>query len=89
MGFAKIILRQSVGIVLVILGCLLGSCSNREKVAVTDEKVVFICTGPSAYAYHGNSECSLMVSRCTGAIKAVSLNTAKKMRRKPCGKCAK
>lgn len=58
----------------------LQSCST--------EQIVYVCTGPQAYAYHEDSECYLMTSYCTGSIKEVTISKAKKMKRRPCGKCA-
>ncbi|WP_301869533.1 hypothetical protein [Bacteroides caecimuris] len=52
------------------------------------EQIVYVCTGPQAYAYHNNSDCYLMTSHCTGAIKEVTISRAKRVKRKPCGKCA-
>ena len=59
---------------------ILSSCST--------EQVVYVCTGPQAYAYHEDSDCYLMASHCTGSIKEITISRAKRMNRKPCGKCA-
>lgn len=43
-------------------------------------KTVYICTGPKAKVYHAIPKCKGL-NRCSGEIKAVSLETAKKTRR--------
>lgn len=82
MDFAKI--RKKRGCFLELLLCVLvlsiQSCSTH--------KTVYICTGPSAYAYHEDSDCPLMVTHCTRSIKEVSVSKAIKMKREPCRKCS-
>lgn len=82
MGYSKIKFIQRI----LLLCCFylivitLQSCST--------EQTVYICTGPKAYAYHLNSDCSLMITNCTGSIKEIQISRAHKMKRKPCGRCA-
>lgn len=63
----------------------LDSCASYQS---DSAHKVYICTGPGAYAYHEDSNCALMMNRCTGTIKEISITKARKMKRKPCGKCA-
>ena len=49
---------------------------------------VYICTGPTAYAYHKTDTCKGL-RRCTGDIKKISLEQAKKENRKACKLCYK
>lgn len=49
---------------------------------------VYICTGPTAYAYHKTAECKGL-RRCTGDIKKISLGQAKAENRKACKLCYK
>jgi hypothetical protein len=53
-----------------------------------DNTTVYISTGSSAYAYHAKKTCSAL-KRCLeeGHVKAISLEKAKNMGRKPCKKC--
>lgn len=46
----------------------------------TPVKTVYICTGPKAQVYHATSKCRGL-NRCSGDIKAVSLEDIKKSRR--------
>ncbi len=49
---------------------------------------VYISTGSSAYAYHARQSCRSL-KRCNeeGHVKAVTLETAKRMGRRPCKIC--
>lgn len=49
---------------------------------------VYICTGPNAYSYHSNSNCSGL-NKCSVEIKKVTLKKAQEMKRKPCKICYK
>lgn len=49
---------------------------------------VYVCTGPTAYAYHKTKACRGL-RRCTGEIKKISLEQAKKEKRKACKLCYK
>lgn len=82
MGIAKMKVLRTVWIVLsfLVATAVLSSCST--------EQVVYVCTGPQAYAYHEDSDCYLMASHCTGSIKEITISKAKRMNRKPCGKCS-
>ena len=54
-----------------------------------DTTYVWICTGPSAYAYHSNQNCSGL-NRCSAEIKMVTLHDAiVKWKRDKCKKCYK
>lgn len=52
------------------------------------EQTVYICTGPKAYAYHHDSDCSFMTTNCSMSIKEIPISRAHRMNRKPCGRCA-
>jgi hypothetical protein len=54
----------------------------------TDSVTVYISTGNSAYAYHVKKTCRTL-KRCNeeGHVKAVSLEKAKEMGRRPCKVC--
>ncbi len=58
--------------------------------AVEQGTTVYISTGTSAYAYHAKKSCSRL-KKCNeeGHVKAVSLEEAKSMGRKPCKVCYK
>lgn len=49
---------------------------------------VYICTGPTAYAYHKTKTCRGL-PRCSGEIKEISLVQAKNDNRKACKLCYK
>ncbi len=49
------------------------------------KQTVYICTGPTAYAYHRNPNCSGL-NRCGGSIKEVPFSDIQG-RRSPCKKC--
>lgn len=82
MGHSKIkfIQRILLGFYFYVVVIFLQSCST--------EQTVYICTGPQAYAYHSNSDCSLMITNCTGSIKEIPISKAHILKRKPCGRCA-
>ena len=63
----------------------LSSCITQQSTG----NVVYVCTGPKAYAFHKKSSCSFMINSCTGSIQEISLVKAKQMGRKPCNKCTK
>ena len=49
---------------------------------------VYICTGGSSKKYHKTSSCTGL-SRCSGEVKSITLDEAKKIGRTPCGICYK
>lgn len=51
-----------------------------EPNAVDAAKTAYICTGPKAEVYHATSKCKGL-NRCSGEIKAISIEEAKKTRR--------
>ena len=56
-------------------------------VSGNSEKMVYVCTGGSAYAYHINRNCQGL-NRCKAEIHRVTLSDAYAMgRTKPCGYC--
>ena len=59
---------------------------SSSQAHATGNGTVYICTSPSAYAYHRSRGCPLL-NRCNYTIKSVSVSTAKSMKRKPCSKC--
>lgn len=54
--------------------------------AISDTPTVYICTGGKSTCYHRTPTCSGL-NRCSASIKAISLDKAKKMGRRPCKKC--
>ena len=63
-----------------------ASASGADKKRKGGGEVVYICTSPNAYAYHGDRYCPLL-NRCDYSIKAVSKSQAVKMGRRGCQKC--
>lgn len=67
---------------------LLG-CQSESKYSTSidlSEKLVLICLGSTAYAYH-NHYCQGL-KRCEGEVKEVTIHEAKSNNRgKPCGYC--
>lgn len=59
------------------------SCSIKSDKSDT----VYICTGPKAKVYHKYNDCRGL-ERCSGEVKEISLEKAKKIRR-PCRICYK
>ena len=49
---------------------------------------VYICTGPRSRVYHKTSKCKGL-RRCSGEIKLVSLDEAKRLHRRECRICFK
>ncbi len=82
MGHSKIKFIQPIlhGFYCYVAAIFLQSCST--------EQIVYICTGPKAYAYHNDSDCSLMITNCSGSIKEIPISRAHRMNRTPCGRCA-
>ncbi len=62
--------------------CLFSFCSAGKN------RDAYICTGPTAYAYHKTNNCKGL-RRCTGEIKKISIKQAKKENRKACKLCFK
>ena len=55
----------------------------------SDDTYVYVCTGPSAYAYHKTDKCQAF-NRCTGSAVRKTLKQAKEGGwSKPCGYCYK
>ena len=77
---------------LVLFLCLFfvsQSVLPNEGNADQNDVYVWICTGPSAYAYHSNQNCSGL-NRCSAEIKMVTLHDAiVKWHRDKCKKCYK
>ena len=64
---------------------------NIHSAKITDTKkpkTVYICTGKSSKCYHSSSSCRGL-NRCSGTIKSISLEKAKRMGRRPCKICYK
>lgn len=72
--------KITLGFVCYVAVIFVQSCST--------EQTVYICTGPKAYAYHHDSDCSLMITNCSGTIKEIPISRAHRMNRKPCGRCS-
>ena len=48
--------------------------------------VVYICTGPKAYAYHSNSRCCGL-NNCSAQINSINLSDAINKGRRACQRC--
>lgn len=53
-----------------------------------DAPKVYICQGSKSACYHSNPNCSGL-RRCSTELKAITLDEAKKMGRRPCKVCCK
>lgn len=62
-------------------------CAAFLPVSLNSNKpdIVYICTGPKAKVYHKYKDCRGL-DKCSGSIKEISLDEAKKIRR-PCKIC--
>lgn len=63
----------------VLLSCTVLPSMEKDN-TVKESTTVYICTGPKAKVYHQYKNCKGL-RRCSGDIKAVSLDQAKKSRR--------
>ena len=63
-----------------------ASSVPKHKTTQTSEKMVYICTGPSAYRYHSRSSCRGL-NRCSDDIERVTISEARDLGRTPCGYC--
>ena len=52
----------------------------------SQDRTVYVCTGPKAYAWHLDASCSGL-NRCSAAIVKMSQADAEKQRRTPCRHC--
>jgi len=50
------------------------------------ESYVYICTGPQSKKYHKTEKCRGL-NKCSGTIKKITLEEAKKINRTPCKIC--
>lgn len=50
------------------------------------ESYVYICTGPQSKKYHKTDKCRGL-NKCSGTIKKITLEEAKKINRTPCRIC--
>lgn len=50
------------------------------------DSYVYICTGPQSKKYHKTENCRGL-SKCSGTIKKITLDEAKKIKRTPCKIC--
>ena len=66
----------------VLLSSLLLLCSAKPE----DKPRVYICTGQYSECYHSHSDCEGLIT-CSREIKCVTLDEAKKMKRRPCTYC--
>lgn len=66
----------------------LSSFTIYESVKAEDnqDNVVYVCTGNKSKRYHKTDKCKGL-SACSGSIKKVSVNEAKRMNRTPCKIC--
>lgn len=72
---------------------LLSSCggSGRQTGSVHGimgevEERVYVCTGPMSKCYHRHSDC-YGLENCSASVRAVSLQDARQMGRRPCRFC--
>lgn len=63
-----------------------GIDANMQRNTETDSTTVYICTGKSSKRYHKTDDCRGL-NNCSGSIKAVSIEQAKKSGRTPCRVC--
>ena len=63
-----------------------ASSVPKHKTTQTSEKMVYICTGPSAYRYHSRSSCRGL-NRCSDEIERITISEAHDLGRTPCGYC--
>lgn len=73
-------MKQTLLMILAIAMCCSFSTQSSSK--------VYICTGPQSKRYHKTANCRGLGS-CSGEIKAVTVEYARKIGRTPCGWCYK
>lgn len=71
----------------ILLGLIMWTAFLSCSIQSDKSDTVYICTGPKAKVYHKYKDCRGL-DRCSGDIKEISLEKAKKMRR-PCKICYK
>lgn len=66
----------------------LSSFTIYESVKSQDNQgsMVYVCTGSKSKRYHKTNECKGL-SKCSGSIKKVTIEEAKRMNRTPCKIC--
>jgi len=74
-------------LILATLMCCAFSIKEQPS-QISAKDTVYICTGPQSKRFHKSPECRGL-SSCSKEIKAVSIETARKMGRTPCGWCYK
>ena len=79
------IIKSSVA-ALVLFFAMGGASVSKEKPTREVSQIVYICTGPKAETYHKSKDCRGL-NRCSGSIRAISLDKAKEMRRRACKIC--
>ena len=79
--------------VFVLFVFLLASCDNTSRhlgsvhgIMVEVEERVYVCTGPMSQCYHRDSDC-YGLENCSASVRAVSLQEARQMGRRPCKLC--
>lgn len=60
--------------------------AQKNNTTKTIEKMVYVCTGPSAYRYHSRSSCRGL-NRCSDDIERITISEARDLGRTPCGYC--
>lgn len=71
----------------ILLGLIMWTAFLSCGIQRDKSDTVYICTGPKAKVYHKYKDCRGL-DRCSGDIKEISLEKAKKIRR-PCKICYK
>lgn len=74
-------------LILATLMCVSFGTSEQPTTTQGNDKV-YICTGPQSKRYHKTRNCRGLGS-CSGEIKAVTLEYAKRIGRTKCGWCYK
>lgn len=74
----KLLLTLCLSLPILATGTGISSCSDSNK--------VYICTGKNAKVYHNDRNCKGL-NRCSRAVKAITLDEAKRMGRRECKIC--
>lgn len=71
---------------IISLYLVLGNVFTESGSGNSTNSVVYICTGPKAETFHKSKGCRGL-NRCSGSIKAISMDKAKGMGRRACKIC--
>lgn len=73
---------------MLVLGGSIMTGIQAGQESAQDAPKVYICQGSKSACYHSNPNCSGL-RRCSTELKAITLDEAKKMGRRPCKVCCK